>query len=76
MSGTRYEYEDEYGFIAPQPVTANQRRILPEGFPTGPQMGERLPDFELPDSTGRRIRFHANRGSAKAAVVFFRSAVW
>jgi hypothetical protein len=30
----------------------------------------------LPDHTGKRIRFHEDRGNAKAAVVFFRSVVW
>ena len=33
-------------------------------------------DFELLDQTEKIVRFHADRGSAKAAVVFFRSAVW
>ncbi len=70
------QFEDEYGFVAPLPVTSNQRRIAPEGFPTGPAIGERLPDFELRDQIGRTVRFHADRGSARAAVVFFRSAVW
>jgi len=39
-------------------------------------VGERLPDFELPDANGRLVRFHADRGGAKAVVVFYRSAVW
>jgi peroxiredoxin len=39
-------------------------------------VGERLPDFELPDHTGRWIRFHEDRRGSKAAVVFFRSVVW
>ena len=69
-------YEDEYGFVAPLPMTSSQRKLPPEGFPTGPCVGERLPDFELPDQTGRNIRLHEDRGSSKAAVVFFRSAVW
>jgi peroxiredoxin len=46
------------------------------GHPTGPEIGERLPDFRLPDAHGREIDFHADRGNAKAAVVFYRSAVW
>jgi peroxiredoxin len=39
-------------------------------------VGERLPDFELPDANGEMIRFHEHRSGAPAAVVFFRSAVW
>ena len=67
---------DETGFEAPAPLGHPGRRGLPKGQPTGPEIGERLPDFDLPDHTGRRIRFHEDRGKAKAAVVFFRSVVW
>jgi hypothetical protein len=67
---------DELGFEAPAPVGHPGRANLPDGHPTGPERGERLPDFELPDQRGRRIRFHEDRGDAKAVVVFFRSAVW
>ena len=70
------EYEDGYGFVAPLPMTSGQRKIAPEGFPTGPAVDERLPDFELTDHSGRRLHLHEDRGASKAAVVFFRSAVW
>jgi len=72
----RSEHEDEYGFIAPLPTSHNVRKLVPEDFPTGPVVGERLPDFELTDHGGRPVRFHYDRGASKAAVVFFRSAVW
>jgi hypothetical protein len=67
---------DELGFEAPAPVGHPARAGLPDGHPTGPEVGERLPDFELPDHTGRRIRFHEDRNGARAVVVFYRSAVW
>jgi len=67
---------DELGFDAPAPLGHPGRLGLPEGQSTGPALGERLPDFELPDAYGRQLHFHEDRGSAKAAVVFFRSAVW
>ncbi len=70
------EYTDEFGFVAPLKTTSNQRRIPDEGFPTGPAIGERLPDFTLVDQRGRSVDLHADRADAKAAVVFFRSAVW
>jgi peroxiredoxin len=35
-----------------------------------------LPDFELPDAEGRPVRFHHDRAGRKAALVFYRSAVW
>ena len=70
------EFTDAFGFTAPLPMSSRQRRIPEEGFPTGPEVGARLPDFELEAHTGERIALHADRGDAKAAVVFFRSAVW
>ena len=67
---------DRLGFEAPAPLGHPGRAGLPEGHPAGPAVGERLPDFELPDQHGQAIRFHDDRGNAKAAVVFYRSAVW
>ena len=67
---------DELGFDAPAPLGHPGRVGKPDGHPTGPEVGERLPNFELPDALGRRIRFHEDRGDAKSVVVFYRSAVW
>ena len=67
---------DEHGFDAPLAVEHPARASLPAGHPTGPKVGEKLPDFDLPDALGRRVRFYEDRGSAKSIVVFFRSAVW
>jgi hypothetical protein len=67
---------DELGFEAPAPVGHPGRAGLPKGASTGPEVGERLPDFTLPDANGNPIDFHQDRGRSKAAVVFYRSAVW
>lgn len=67
---------DEFGFDAPAPLGHPGRRGLPAGHSTGPEPGERLPDFTLPDQHGRPITFHADRGSSPAVLVFYRSAVW
>jgi len=67
---------DALGFEAPAPLEHPARRGLPTGRSVGPEIGEALPDFELPDQFGRRIRFQEDRGGARAVVVFFRSAVW
>lgn len=56
---------DALGFEAPASLGHPGRAGLPPGHPTGPEVGERLPDFELPDQTGRRIRFHEHRGTAR-----------
>lgn len=74
---TRFQdYKDDFGFVAPLPASNGQRLIPPAGFPTGPALGEILPDFELPAADGRTIRLHADRGRSKAVVTFLRSAVW
>jgi len=67
---------DEFGFDAPVPLGHPIRSGLPDGQATGPEIGDRLPDFELPDASGAKISFHADRGTAKAVVLFYRSAVW
>lgn len=67
---------DEAGFDAPVPVGHPARTHLPDGHPAGPAIGERLPDFQLPDAQGNVVDFHVDRNGAKAAVVFYRSAVW
>ena len=67
---------DHHGFDAPAPLGHPGRVGLPDGHPTGPEVGERLPDFQLPDQHGNLVGYHASRGNAKSVVVFFRSAVW
>jgi hypothetical protein len=67
---------DELGFDAPAPLGDPVRASLPENVSTGPAIGDQLPDFSLPDAFGRVINFHDDRGGSKAALVFYRSAVW
>ena len=67
---------DHHGFDAPAALGHPGRASLPADAGTGPEVGELLPDFELPDAFGRPVRFHADRGESRAALVFYRSAVW
>ncbi len=76
LSNSEFGFEDEYGIIAPAPLEMGVRKIAPEDFPSGPAVGARLPDFALCDQLDRRVQPHQDRGQSKAAVVFFRSAVW
>ena len=69
-------YRDEMGTVGPLPADDGQRRMPEEGFFTGPEVGQRLPDIRLVAADGRTIDVHKERAGAKAAVVFFRSAVW
>ena len=47
-----------------------------EDFPTGPAIGEVIPDFTLPDQFGNQVRFSEARGNNRALVLFHRSASW
>ncbi len=52
------------------------QRIPPEGFPTGPEVGEAVPDFTLQDQHGREVTFSEARAGHRALLVFHRSARW
>jgi len=68
---------DDLGIFVPIPASHPGRRYpASDDFPTGPAIGERLPDFSLPNQNGEMIDFHQHRGDSKAIVVFYRSAVW
>lgn len=42
----------------------------------GPSVGERFPDIELFDQSGRLVDLHEERGGRRGLVVFIRSAHW
>ena len=42
----------------------------------GPQVGERVPDFTLPDQTGKSQTLQSIMGRRGAMLVFVRSADW
>ena len=47
-----------------------------EDFPTGPNIGDPVPNFALPDPFGNVVRFSEVRGADKALILFYRSASW
>ncbi len=72
------EWTDDLGITVPMAPVSYPARRYPATmeFPTGPGVGERLPEFTLPNQNGELIDFHKDRGNSKAIVVFYRSAVW
>ena len=48
----------------------------PIDFPTGPAVGQPVPDFSLPDQFGNPCRFSETRANARALILFHRSASW
>jgi len=71
-----HEYYDEFGFYSPMPLSRPARREPGPDFPTGPAVGERLPNFTLPDQYGQQIDFDSARQGRRAVVMFHRSAYW
>jgi len=53
-----------------------RRTPATEDYPTGPAVGELLPDFMLPDQGGVLRNFNATRAGNRALVVFYRSTRW
>ena len=74
-SGPNY-FEDADGYAMPVAPDSGPRRIPLGDFPTGPEVGTRLPDVVATDQHGRLIDLHADREGQPAVLVFHRSAVW
>ena len=47
-----------------------------EGMVTGPEIGERIPDFAGLDQNGTRVSFDDIKGPNGAMILFHRSADW
>ena len=59
------------------PVIAQQRTADKVDIKRlGPQIGERVPDFNLQDQTGTSRTLNSIMGSKGAMLVFYRSADW
>jgi hypothetical protein len=55
---------------------AGSTRVKVDVAKLGPQVGERVPDFSLPDQTGRVRTLESIMGPRGAMLVFLRSADW
>ncbi len=59
------------------PVALNAEERKPVDVSTlGPQVGERIPDFALPDQHGRIRTLDSIKGEKGAMILFHRSADW
>ena len=67
---------DHLGFLGPVKPGSGPRNDPTDDFPTGPGLGDPLPNIVTSDSDGRLIDLHTHRDGRPAVVVFFRSAVW
>ena len=68
---TESGWADQDGFVGPfRP--GNGPRNDPRGdFPTGPEVGEKMPNVQCRDSRGQTFDLHADRGNTPAVFMFF-----
>jgi hypothetical protein len=68
---------DDLGVTVPVPISHPGRRYPAyDDFPTGPDLGESLPEFTLQNQYGESVDFTDHRNNSRAVVVFYRSVVW
>ena len=70
------QYEDAEGYIAPLPAGFGPRSNPLGEFPTGPGIGQRLPDVVALNSDGKSVDVHSDRDGKPVVLVFTRSAGW
>lgn len=64
------------GEAIPPELYAKQLWATNDGYATGPEAGERIPDFSLPDQNGELRSLAGLTGNAGLLLVFHRSADW
>ena len=69
-------WEDRYGALGPAKPGLGPRQDPVGEFPTGPDVGSRLPEVIAPGHTGATIDLHTDRAGRPAVLVVYRSAVW
>ena len=70
--GRRGEMTDERGARDGSGLPAPES----DGLPTGPAVGDLVPDFSLPDQSGLPVTLSQVLEGSRALVVFYRSARW
>jgi hypothetical protein len=64
------------GLLASAPQATPPARTRVDVSKLGPQVGERVPDFNLKDQHGTSLTLQSIMGPKGAMLVFFRSADW
>ena len=64
------------GEPVPADLYAKHVQATNDHYATGPEPGDRIPDFELADQTGRLRSLHDLAGPNGLFLVFHRSADW
>lgn len=76
--GTQTEkgWRDHDGFIGPFQPGKGPRSDPRGDFPSGPEVGDAMPDVRCRTADGSLFDLHEHRAGHPAVFVFFRSAVW
>ena len=76
--GTRTDagWRDQDGFVGPRQPGTGPRSDPRGDFPTGPAVGEAMPDVRCPTADGTEFDLHAHRAGRPVVFIFYRSAVW
>ncbi len=69
-------WQDKDGFVGPFKPGMGPRSDPRGDFPTGPDIGEQMPDVRCTMIAGEPFDLHEHRGGRPAVFIFFRSAVW
>lgn len=69
-------WKDDDGFVTVFQQGSGPRANPKGDFPTGPDVGTRMPDVRCLDSFGNPFDLHEDRGRRPAIFIFQRSAVW
>ncbi len=69
-------WQDHDGFIGPVRPGTGPRSDPRGGFPTGPAIGQRMPDVRCSSADATPFNLHEHRAGRPAVFVFVRSAVW
>jgi hypothetical protein len=64
------------GLPVPEEVRDRHVQATNDGYATGPNPGERIPDFALPDQSGSLRSLKDLAGASGLFLVFHRSADW
>ena len=64
------------GLPVPEEIRDRHVQATNDGYATGPNPGERIPDFALPDQTGSIRSLKDLAGPSGLLLVFHRSADW
>ena len=69
-------WRDHDGFVGPREPGTGPRSDPKGEFPTGPNVGGRIPNIVCRTARGETFDLDEDRGDRPAVVVFYRSAVW